>query len=110
MSPSTFSPVGVRRRLTGWGCIALAAGLAGLVASVDILSPLIQAPLVAFMVFLGPGAVVRNWLSVAPATGAVLVPSIGVAVIILLTTAMAALQLWHPTALLIGLSLAVLAG
>jgi len=95
------------RRITRWGMIAVAAGLAGLIASPQVLPVFLQAPLVIFLVFVGPGAAVRNWIFLEAALGAVLVPAIGIATVILLTTLLAAIDLWNPTAMLVGLSLAV---
>ena len=98
------------RRPTPWGIAAIAAGAAGFLAAAGLLPTPIQAVLVAVVVLAGPGSVLRIWIPMPASTAAVLVPGIGIATLILLTTAMEALGHWLPSAALLALSAAAVAG
>lgn len=96
------------RRLPAWGIVAAASGLLGIVASLMQFPAPLQAVLVAALVLCGPGAAVRNWVSVPPSMTAVVVPAIGLATVVLLSTAAAAAELWQPREMLLILAAAVL--
>jgi len=90
----------------GWDVAALAAGLAGvLVASAGALPTAVALPLLAGFVLVGPGALVQAMLQLPSPTRWLVVPAFGVAVVVVMTTAMAWFDAWQPR-----LSLAVLAG
>lgn len=96
------------RRLPAWGIVAVASGLLGIVASLMLLPAAPQAVLVAALVLCGPGAAVRNWVPVPPSMTAVVVPAIGLATVVLLSTAAAAAELWRPREMLLVLAAAVI--
>lgn len=90
----------------GWDVAALAAGLAGLaVAATAALPTPIALPLLGAFVLVGPGALVQAMLDLPSPTRWLVVPTFGVAVVVVVTTAMAWLDAWQPRP-----SLAVLAG
>ena len=90
----------------GWDVAALAAGLAGmLVAAAGALPTGLALPLLAGFVLVGPGALVQAVFRLPSPTRWLVVPAFGVAVVVVVTTAMAWLGAWQPRP-----SLAVLAG
>ena len=92
-----------------WERTAIAAGIAGLIASPGILPTPVQAILVGALVLLGPGAVVRSYLRMPRSTTAIVVPAIGVTTIILATCALLAIDAWSPQEMLGVLSFTVIA-
>jgi uncharacterized membrane protein len=110
--PSTrIASPGARLRPTVWGSVAIGAGTAGIVASLEVLPPALQGPLVAAFIFLGPGAVLRNWVVLPPSLTWVVIPAVGLSVVVLLSTLMVSVGAWHPMLSLVVLSaLCVAAG
>ena len=90
----------------GWDVAALTAGLAGvLVASADTLPTAVALPLLAGFFLVGPGALVQATLRLPSPTRWLVVPTFGLAVVVVMTTAMAWFDAWAPR-----VSLAALAG
>lgn len=94
-------------RLPAWGLVAVTSGLVGIMAGLVPSPAPVQAVLVAVLVLCGPGAAVRNWVTVPPSMTAVVVPAIGVATVVLLSQAAAAAEAWQPRTLLLLLGLTV---
>jgi GT2 family glycosyltransferase len=93
-----------------WERVAFVAALTGLLALTMIAPAPVQAVLVAATVLLGPGATVRMWMRLPGPATAVLVPAVGLALLVLGTTTMLALDAWSPRALLLVFTLESLAG
>lgn len=91
-----------------WGLVAVVAAVAGLLALIP--SPAwVRLPLVLLFVLAGPGAVLRAWVPLPPFLAPMVVPAVGVALVILVTTAMAFTALWSPAISLLAMGVAVLA-
>jgi len=82
------------RRPTGWGFVALGAGIVGVTALVPGMPQWWRVPALGALVLVAPGAALRSWVSMRSSTTAVVVPAFGVAVSVLLTAAMAATGAW----------------
>ncbi len=90
----------------GWDVAALAAGLAGLlVASSPALPTALALPLLAGFVLAGPGSLAQAMVGLPSPTRWLVVPTLGLSVVVVMTTAMAWFATWQPRP-----SLAVLAG
>lgn len=90
----------------GWDVAALAAGLAGVaVAASGALPTPLALPLLAGFVLVGPGSLAQAMIRLPSPTRWLAVPMFGIAVVVVMTTAMAWLTAWQPRP-----SLAVLAG
>lgn len=87
------------------------AGVAGLLASAHLGSPAVQTLLIVIAVGIGPGMLVNALVPLRPATAAVVVPGIGLAIAMLLATLDSRLALGAGQAMLItGSATLVLAG
>jgi GT2 family glycosyltransferase len=109
-SGGSVAIAGTRRVVSAiptWERVALVGGAAGVLASLQILPGVLQALLVAAVVLVGPGAIVRSWIRMPRSTTLIVVPTIGVAAVILSTCAMLAVGAWMPQQLLAALSLSV---
>ncbi len=84
--------------LTAWGITALVAGALGLVAAVAVFPPVVEGVLTATMILLGPGAALRTWVRMPPSTTAIVVPTFGIAAVLLAATAMVTSRAWNPEA------------
>jgi GT2 family glycosyltransferase len=97
------------RAVPVWERTAALAGLAGLIASPNVLPTPVQALLVGALVLLGPGAVVRMLVRMPRSTTAIVVPAVGITTVILATCALLAINAWSPQEMLGVLSFAIIA-
>lgn len=92
-----------------WAVLGIACATAGLVA----LAPLptwLRLPLVLAFVLAGPGSILRAWVTLPPFLTAMTVPAFGVALMILVASAMAFTAVWDPGVALAATALATAAG
>jgi hypothetical protein len=90
----------------GWDVAALGAAAAGLlVASASGLPGAAALPLLGLFVLVGPGSLLQGMLRLPSPTRWLFVPTFGIAVVVVMTTAMAWFAVWQPR-----VSLALVAG
>jgi hypothetical protein len=77
-------------------------------ASAEALPGVVQGLLVASVVLLGPGSVVRSWVRMPRSATLIVVPAVGIAAVILATCTMLAVHAWMPREFLIVLALTVI--
>lgn len=97
------SPAALRGR--AWDLAALVAGLAGLLVATGPLPTALALPLLGCFVLVGPGSLVQAMVRLPSPTLWLVVPTFGIAVVVVVTTGMAWLGAWQPRP-----SLALLAG
>lgn len=102
ISPASAGPSG------SVAVLSLVAAIAGLVGALPLPS-VPSALLVGFFVLCGPGAAVCTWVTLPRRTVLAAVPTLGMALTTLVTIAALWSSWWHPTALLVAGSVAVLA-
>ncbi|MDQ1681774.1 MAG: hypothetical protein QOH99_315 [Frankiaceae bacterium] len=91
--------------LADWATIA---AVAGLVSGLPFLPSVVRGLLLAFFVFVGPGAAILSWARALPSSAVpALVPVVGMAVVLMVTAAAAMTGVWQPRATLYVLAVAV---
>ena len=86
-----------------WATLAGVGGLFGLLALLP-LPPGVSLAFLGLFVLIGPGALLRAWVVLPPDFAPIVVPAVGIAAVLLLTTALVYAQWWNPALWLLVLA------
>jgi hypothetical protein len=83
-------------RLTQWAIVTLITGIVGLVAVTGAFPPVVEGVLSAIVIMIGPGAALRTWVRMPPALSLIVVPTFGIALLLIGATVMVDTRTWDP--------------